>query len=136
MYDSIKRILKKPVWMVVAVIMFALAVYGVMGMMDPKESEIAEEVPGIAAYTFACAEEKSIRATFGNGEADTVDLILSDSRTFSLTRAVSASGERFTNADATVSFWTKADTAFLTEGTDADVTYSNCIVIPPRLTNE
>lgn len=75
---------------------------------------------------FACDQDKTIRATF----ADTkVDLTLSDGRKESLPQTMSGSGIRYANAGETFVFWSKGNTAFVTEGTKGQETFSGCIVV-------
>lgn len=70
---------------------------------------------------FVCDRDAYIDATFYKSS---VELSLSDFRTMELPQAISASGARYANADESVVFWNKGDTAFLTEsGTE---TFSNC----------
>lgn len=64
---------------------------------------------------FACGDGRSIDATFVNGAASRVDLAFSDGRRMSLPQAASASGARYANADESVVFWNKGDTAFVDE---------------------
>lgn len=78
----------------------------------------------IAEVTFTCADDKSIEATF---YADKVDLKLSDGRSMSLPQTMSGSGIRYANADETFVFWSKGDTAFVTEGSDSAETYADCV---------
>jgi len=82
----------------------------------------AEEPTGQA--TFACKDDKSIAATF---YADKVDLKLSDGRTMTLPQTMSGSGIRYANGDETFVFWSKGDTAFVTEGTDEKETFADCV---------
>jgi membrane-bound inhibitor of C-type lysozyme len=72
---------------------------------------------------FACKDGKSIDATF---YADKVDLKLSDGRSMSLPQTMSGSGIRYANADESLVFWSKGDTAFITEGGDEKETFSDC----------
>ncbi len=78
--------------------------------------------------TFVCDAGKSIGATFYIGDDKFVDLVLSDGRTLSVPRAVSASGARYANTDETFVFWNKGDTAFITEGENSKTTFSNCVL--------
>jgi membrane-bound inhibitor of C-type lysozyme len=78
----------------------------------------------IASATFKCKEGKSIDATF---YADKVDLKLSDGRSMKVPQAMSASGARYANEDESFVFWNKGDTAFVTEGKDEAMTYSDCV---------
>ena len=57
-----------------------------------------------------------------------VTLTLSDGRTMTLPQTLSADGGRYTNADESIVFWNKGDTAFITEN-GAD-TYTNCVTSP------
>ena len=74
---------------------------------------------------FACAEGKSIDATFVNGTASSVRLTLSDGRRLSLPQARSASGARYANGDESIVFWNKGNTAFIEEG--GKTTYADCV---------
>jgi membrane-bound inhibitor of C-type lysozyme len=78
----------------------------------------------IASAAFKCKEGKSIDATF---YADAVDLKLSDGRSMKVSQAMSASGARYANKDESFVFWNKGDTAFVTEGKDEAMTYSDCL---------
>ena len=80
----------------------------------------------INKVAFACAGDKTINAAFS---PDKVDLTLSDGRTMSLPQAQSASGIRYTNPGESIVFWSKGNTAFITEGADKKETYAGCIVV-------
>jgi membrane-bound inhibitor of C-type lysozyme len=82
------------------------------------------EAQVVAEATFECSAGKSIRASF---YSDKVDLVLSDGRTMSLPQTMSGSGARYANADETIVFWNKGDTAFITEGANGPETYSGCV---------
>ena len=82
----------------------------------------AEEL--IATATFVCAEDKSIVAKF---YPDEVALTLNDGRDLALPQVISGSGARYANADESIVFWNKGNTAFLTEGSDDNVTYKDCV---------
>lgn len=79
--------------------------------------------PEIRAH-FACADGKSIDATFVNGTASSVTLALSDGRKLSLPQARSGSGARYANDDESLVFWNKGNTAFIEEG--GKTTYAEC----------
>ena len=79
----------------------------------------------VSNVKFACKEDKTIDATF---YADKVDLSLSDGRSMSLPQTMSGSGIRYANADETFVFWSKGDTAFVTEGSEEKETFSDCVV--------
>jgi membrane-bound inhibitor of C-type lysozyme len=80
-----------------------------------------------AEAEFKCTDDKSIKATF---YPDKVDLTLSDGRSVELPQAMSGSGARYANADETMVFWNKGNTAFITEGSDGKETYSGCVTEP------
>ncbi len=74
--------------------------------------------------TYVCTDNKTIQAKYFE---DSVDLVLSDGRSFTLPHAVSADGARYANTDEAVVFWSKGNGAFITEGGNPDnVTFKNC----------
>lgn len=77
-----------------------------------------------AEAEFKCDDDKSIKAAF---YPDKVDLTLSDGRAVELPQTMSASGARYANADETMVFWNKGNTAFITEGGDDKQTYGGCV---------
>lgn len=83
----------------------------------------AQAADPIATAKFNCADDKSIEATF---YADKVDLKLSDGRSMTLPQVISGSGARYTNEDESFVFWNKGDTAFVTEGSDENLTFKDC----------
>ncbi len=73
---------------------------------------------------YVCAESKTIQAIY---YADSVDLVLSDGRSFTLPQAVSASGARYANPDEAVVFWNKGTSASITEGANPEnETFTRC----------
>ncbi len=78
----------------------------------------------VSQVKFVCKDDKSIDATFFSGK---VDLTLSDGRSMSLPQTLSGSGIRYANADETFVFWSKGDTAFVTEGADGKETFADCV---------
>ena len=78
----------------------------------------------IATATFGCDAGKTIAATFYKSSAT---IVLSDGRSLSLPHALSADGARYANKDESIVFWNRGNTAFITEGTPAVQTYSNCL---------
>lgn len=85
----------------------------------------AESGNPVSVVTFDCKNGKSIEATF---YTDKVDLVLSDGRSLDLPQTISGSGIRYANDDETFVFWSKGDTAFVTEGADEKETFSDCVV--------
>ena len=84
----------------------------------------AQDQDPIATATFVCADEKSIVAKF---YPDEVALTLSDGRGLALPQVISGSGARYANGDESIVFWNKGNTAFLTEGSDENMTYKDCV---------
>ena len=74
--------------------------------------------------TFKCAGKKTVVAEFDRAPVDQVKLKLSDGRDLTLPHAISADGARYANADESIVFWNKGDTAFVTE--NGKETYSGC----------
>ena len=95
-------------------------------------SSTATSTQPIATAAFACSEGKSIGASFYQ---TSVKLQLSDGRSQELPQAQSASGVRYANADESFVFWGKGNTAFVTEGSAQNQTYTGCIVVAPDSTN-
>lgn len=78
--------------------------------------------------TYACADAKTIQATFYPTDDRFVDLVLSDGRSMSVPHARSGSGARYANTDETFVFWNKGDSAFITEGASSTETFSKCLL--------
>ena len=78
-----------------------------------------------ATAKFACHAGKTIVAIF---YPDSVELKLSDGRSFKIPQAMSGSGARYANADESFVFWNKGDTAFISEGKANKETYSGCVI--------
>ncbi len=93
-----------------------------LGLAAPGTGAFAEEP--VSEVAFACADGRSIDATF---YADKVDLTLSDGRSMSLPQTIAASGIRYADPDETFVFWSKGDTAFVTEGSNEQETFSDCV---------
>lgn len=84
----------------------------------------AQDEKPVNTATFVCADDKSIVAKF---YPDDVALTLSDGRDLSLPQVISGSGARYANADESIVFWNKGNTAFVTEGSDDNMTYKDCV---------
>lgn len=78
----------------------------------------------VSRVAFECRDGKTIDAAF---YAAKVDLTLSDGRSLSLPQTMSGSGIRYADADESFVFWSKGDTAFVTEGSDEKQTFSDCV---------
>jgi len=92
--------------------------------------------------SYACDAGKTINATYYEGQTSapanpntpptpngSVALTLSDGRSMTLPQTISASGIRYANADESVLFWSKGNTAFITEGATQQQTFANCIKV-------
>lgn len=120
---------KKGKLLVALLILIVLIVFGVVSSLKNKKAEqpVVEEQPILAR--FECANSSFIDAEFINKKEKTgnsVNLVLSDERKFSLMQVISASGARYANADESFVFWNKGDTAFIEEG--GKITYTDCAV--------
>lgn len=96
-----------------------------LGIAMVAAAASAAEAP-IASVTFKCEGDKAIDATF---YPDSVDLTLTDGRSMELPQVISGSGTRYANADESFVFWSKGDTAFVTEGSDDNMTFKDCVAI-------
>ena len=112
---------KKIVWLAAALVILLLGVRAYMLFFKPKPTTPAT---GAKTVTFACDAGKAITATFYLTKDDHVDMKLSDGRNLSLPHALSGSGARYANADESIVFWNKGDTAFITE--KDKTTFANC----------
>lgn len=83
----------------------------------------------VSTAEYSCDMDKTIKASYY--EEGKVKLVLSDGRNLELPLALSASGARYANADESIVFWNKGNTAFITEGSDTNQTYTNCLFVDP-----
>lgn len=116
-------------------VLFLLAGWWVYGSKKtsptpPPTKDIVAQPQTVVA--FACNDGKSIGAAFYQGS---VALTLSDNRAQTLPQVEAASGIRYANADGSFVFWSKGNTAFITEGIDQKQTFIGCIVVAPDPTN-
>ena len=95
-----------------------------------------------ASVRYRCDGGKTLTADYYNGPTRTapdgrpipggrVDLVLGDGRKLGLPQTLSGSGIRYANEGETIVFWSKGDTAFLTEGARSEETYANCVAARP-----
>lgn len=75
----------------------------------------------IGSARYLCDGDKTISATYYEGE---VKLELSDFRSLTFPQLIAASGIRYGNEDESIVFWSKGETAFMTE--NGAETFSNC----------
>lgn len=91
----------------------------------------------ISEVNYICDDSKTIKASFYEGKyipvepgeppipTGSVEIILSDGKSFNLPQTISASGVRYANNDESLIFWSKGDSAFILENNEE--TYANCI---------
>lgn len=111
--------------LVIIVLVGALGAFGYMHYKDTRPLTATTTPAGITTATYACADGKTLQASF---TADQATLVLSDGRTLTLPHAMSASGARYESGEGSaidVVFWDKGGSAFLTENTAT--TYSDCV---------
>jgi len=108
---------------IVLAVCWAFGYWGYTKYMSPA-GEVTDNK--VITANFACDEGKMIEAKFNNVASSSVDLKFSDGREMNLPQAMSASGARYANADESIVFWNKGDTAFVTEG--EATTFANCLV--------
>ena len=90
---------------------------GVPGKVKaPSAPEQSTQTDTSITARFLCKNGAFIDAKFFNQDPRHVEISLSDERAFSLPQAMSASGARYANADESIVFWNKGDTAFIEEG--------------------
>ncbi|MFZ5779281.1 MAG: MliC family protein [Pseudomonadota bacterium] len=98
---------------------------------------LGQTAPAVATVGYACAHGKSLSAQYFQGPSRTaadgrpipggrVVLTLDDGRRLTLPQTLSGSGIRYANADETVVFWSRGDTAFIEEGPGHAVSYEGC----------
>jgi len=105
----------------------------------PPVSTSTNNVSEVSSQTYLCNDDKSIATVFYKDDTvalpianepptpnGSVHIRLNDGRTFSLPQTLSASGIRYANADESIIFWSKGNSAFIEEGNQK--TYTGCIV--------
>jgi membrane-bound inhibitor of C-type lysozyme len=80
----------------------------------------------ISTAIYKCEGGKGIDAAY---YPDSVALVRTDGRSFELPQVISGSGTRYANADESFVFWSKGDTAFVTEGAGENITFKDCAAI-------
>lgn len=110
-------------------------------LLGSNTAPAAQQQVGKASY--ACDAGKTIQATYYQGAASTaavssstppvpngsVGLVLSDGRSMTLPQTISGSGIRYANADESIVFWSKGNTAFIEEGPAQAQTFANCVSV-------
>ena len=103
-----------------------------------SQTAVVEPI-NIVSYT--CGAGKVIIAKYFQGESKPAPspdmppvpggsavLYLGDGRAFTLSQTISADGGRYANPDESFVFWSKGNTAFITEGSPNNTTYKGCVV--------
>jgi membrane-bound inhibitor of C-type lysozyme len=119
-------------WSVVVLIILALIAVG-LSRWYPSTPNAATGTL-IQTVSYACSDNKSITASYYQGESKpasgdqppvpggSVALTLSDGRQMTLPQTISADGTRYAPADESLVFWSKGRTATITEGTQPTYT--------------
>ena len=110
--------------LLLAALLFGL---GASAAMSTESSTPAPADEPIATAIYRCDGDKGIDATY---YPDSVDLTLTDGRNLVLPQVISGSGARYANEDESFTFWNKGDTAFITEGSDDNLTFKDCSAVP------
>jgi membrane-bound inhibitor of C-type lysozyme len=109
---------------VIAIILF-VAVFFVGFLIGRKfENKFILGEP-INSVKFVCADNKTINASFYK---NFVHLEFGWQKTLYLPQTISADGGRYANADESIVFWNKGNTAFVTQGDPNNETYKDCVV--------
>jgi membrane-bound inhibitor of C-type lysozyme len=141
--SKVTSLTKSQALLVLLVTLVAVAVgLSYMGQKITKKQNTTDDKNNLGtlvnSVSYKCDNKKTIQASFYQGIAPTpgpeempkpagsVKLTLSDGRELTLPQTLSGSGIRYANADESIVFWSKGDTAFITENNTE--TYSNCIV--------
>jgi membrane-bound inhibitor of C-type lysozyme len=109
---------------IVAIVLFVAVFFVgyIIGRKVENKSILGEPIQSV---TFVCADNKTIDASFYK---NFVHLELREWKTVYLPQTISASGARYANADESLVFWNKGDTAFITEGDTNVMTYKDCVI--------
>ncbi|HEU5114571.1 MAG TPA: MliC family protein [Candidatus Paceibacterota bacterium] len=99
----------------------------------------------IAAATYFCDKGKIVSAEFYDtptttkpvpGEpphpTESVDVSIGGAPTTTLAQTMSADGARFANADESLVFWNKGNTALIMRNNSMDLGYTNCATQPGK----
>ncbi len=107
----------------VAIILF-VGVFG-LGIFLGKKLGVQEVLGNkVSDVVFQCEGNKNIHAIFYKSATY---VTLSGGPELFLPQTISASGARYANDDESIVFWNKGNTAFVTEGSQDNMTYKNCV---------
>lgn len=117
------HMLIKLIVILAVIILIWTAVYNIR---QNNQAESAPATPTSVMVNYSCDDNKTITANYLNS-INAVSLTLSDGRSMQLSQTMSADGARYANADESFVFWSKGNTAFVEEGANGTMTYSNCV---------
>jgi len=127
-------------------IILALIIIGAIAVLNrksnhPRSTDTSDSAKLATEVTYACENNKSIKAAFYQGElkpvppgempkpSGRVELVLSDGRNFDLAQTISADGGRYANSDESFVFWVKGNGAMVLENNE-EKDYKGCRVTP------
>lgn len=126
--------MKKVVLSLIILIFIFIILWFWYGNKKPTENIVVDQF--ISEVYYSCNSGKQIKADFYKGPAvqvkpgempipsGKVSLVLSDGRQMVLPQTISGSGIRYATADESIIFWSKGESAFITENNIE--TYTNC----------
>ncbi len=94
----------------------------------------------LTTVTYSCDEGRTITASYYKGEeapqpaegempmpTGSVDVAIGEEATTTLSQTISADGARYANADESLVFWSKGDSALVMRNNSMDLDYTNCM---------
>ena len=108
---------------IVAVVLFVV-VFFVGFVIGRKFDNVSVLGAPQSSAKFLCDGGAAISVDFYKNFARIETAVLG---TVYLPQTMSASGARYANADESIVFWNKGNTAFITQGDPNNVTYKNCV---------
>lgn len=105
-----------------------------------KNGEVLGARTFLTSVTYSCDEDRIITAAYFKGPDATqpeegempnptgsVDVAIGDEATTTLSQTISADGARYANADESLVFWSKGDSALVMRDNSMDLDYTNCM---------
>ncbi len=136
---NLKMNKKNTIYLIIVIILIAAGIY-LIKISANKISNSNTNLSLITEITYLCKNDKTINATFYEGEQKQVnpgeppiptgvaEIELSDGRKFDLPQTISADGARYTNTDESFIFWSKGNGALILEN-NTEKDYVGCILI-------
>jgi membrane-bound inhibitor of C-type lysozyme len=132
---------------------FNLGKYSLLTSSNTKTAQVAKNlnvVKPISTANYTCDGNKTIIAEYYEGIINepasspdqppipdgSVALQLGDGRSMTIPQSISADGTRYANKDESFVFWSKGNTAFITESDPNHPTYNNCVVVSSETTTQ